>query len=130
MNTPYHWTPLIAAHTAAAVVALLIGAVMMALPKGTAVHRALGWGWVVLMASVALVSFGIHGEHYSWIHGLSVFTLLMLTLGVWHARRHRVRHHRKTMLGVYFGALVIAGLFTLLPSRLIGRALFSALGWH
>jgi uncharacterized membrane protein len=129
VTTPHQWNLLIAGHTAAATSALLVGAVLLARPKGTAVHRALGWGWVVLMAGVALVSFGIHGEHYSWIHGLSVFTLLMLGMGVWHARRHRVRHHRKTMLGVYFGALVIAGLFTLLPQRLIGHALWSALGW-
>jgi uncharacterized membrane protein len=90
----------------------------------------MGWTWVVLMGAVALVSFGIRRDGYSWIHGLSVFTLVMLVVGVRHARRHQVRHHRKTMLGIFFGALVITGFFTLLPGRLIGHSLFSALGWQ
>jgi uncharacterized membrane protein len=32
--------------------------------------------------------------------------------------------HRKTMLGLFFGALVVAGAFTLLPGRILGRAVF------
>jgi len=36
--------------------------------------------------------------------------------------------HRFNMLGLYFGALVVTGLFTLLPNRLIGRAVID--GWH
>lgn len=40
----------------------------------------------------------------------------------------QVRAHRKTMIGVFCGALVVTGLFTLLPGRLIGRVVFGALG--
>jgi uncharacterized membrane protein len=48
----------------------------------------------------------------------------MLPLGIYYARRHNVSGHRKTMLGLFFGALVIAGTFTLLPGRIMGRVLF------
>jgi uncharacterized membrane protein len=37
------------------------------------------------------------------------------TLGVWRAHRHRLADHRRIMISIFSGALVIAGLFTLLP---------------
>jgi uncharacterized membrane protein len=96
--------------------------------KGTRSHRALGYTWVGLMLLVALGSLLIHElrqwGNFSLIHLLSVFTLAMLPLGIYFARQHNVVGHRKTMLGLFFGALVIAGAFTLLPSRILGRMMF------
>jgi uncharacterized membrane protein len=129
MTHAYTWTPVIVAHTAAAVAALLLGAFSLLSRKGSPAHRRAGWLWVALMATVAGTSFAIFRERYSWIHALSVFSLVMLVLGVAHARAHRVRHHRGTMIGLYFGALVVTGLFTLLPHRLLGHALRSAWPW-
>jgi uncharacterized membrane protein len=78
---------------------------------------------------VAGISFAIRGPGgFSWIHGLSVFTLVALTSGVVAARAHRVKAHRQTMISLYVGALVITGLFTLLPGRLLGSALWGWLG--
>ncbi|NBU50967.1 MAG: DUF2306 domain-containing protein, partial [Betaproteobacteria bacterium] len=62
------------------------------------------------------------------IHGLSVFTLAMLALGVKAAREGRVRTHRNIMAGTYAWGLIVTGLFTLLPNRLLGHALWSTLG--
>ncbi len=124
MTTAYQWTPVIIVHAALAVASVGIGAVLLSGRKGTVPHRVLGWIWVLMMAGVAGVSFAIHREHYSWIHGLSVFTLIMLVVGVSHARRHRRAAHQWTMTSMYIGALIITGLFTLLPGRLIGSALW------
>lgn len=124
----YQWTPVIAAHAAMAGAALLVGAAVLARPKGTASHRALGWTWVVLMASVASISFAIRFNGFSWIHGLSVYTLFALAFGVMHARRRNIKAHRLTMISIFVGALLITGLFTLLPQRLIGQAVWGALG--
>lgn len=124
MANSYQWTTLIIAHTVAATSALLVGAVLLFRRKGDFSHRLMGWVWVGLMVLVALASFGIQRNGYSWIHALSIFALVMLVVGVLHARRHRVPHHEKTMKGIYLGALVVTGLFTLLPSRLIGSAIF------
>lgn len=48
----------------------------------------------------------------------------MLPLGVWYAHRHRVVDHRRVMIGLFSGALVIAGLFTLLPGRIMHAVVF------
>ena len=128
MSTTYQWTPVIAAHAAMAGAALLVGAAVLARPKGTASHRALGWTWVVLMAAVASSSFAIRYNGFSWIHGLSVFTLFALVFGVADARRRNIKAHRTTMISIFVGALLITGLFTLLPQRLIGQALRGVLG--
>lgn len=125
MTPAYTWTPLIVAHTAAATLALALGAFLLSRRKGSRAHRALGWLWVLLMAFVALASFGIQREGLSWIHALSVFTLCMLVVAVRWARRHRAERHGKTMKGLYIGALLVTGLFTLLPQRLIGHALWA-----
>ena len=80
------------------------------------------------MAAVAASSFWIHEIRLfgplSPIHLLSIFTLIMLVLAVLHARRHNVSGHRKAMMSIFFGALVIAGLFTFLPGRIMHAVVF------
>ena len=48
----------------------------------------------------------------------------MLGVGVWAARTGNVRRHKMTMIGIFFGALVIAGLFTFLPGRIMHAVVF------
>lgn len=115
-------------HAFAAMAAFALGAAQLAAPKGTVPHRTIGWIWVLLMVTVAMTSFWIHdlrvwGE-WSPIHLLSIFTLIMLPAAVIHAVRHRVADHRKAMLGLFTGALVIAGLFTSWPGRIMHAVLF------
>jgi uncharacterized membrane protein len=120
--------PAIALHAFAAMVAFVIALVQFAAPKGTQPHRTLGWIWVALMATVALSSFWIHQLRivgpWSPIHLLSIFTLLMLPYAVWKAHTHQVEGHRRAMLRLFSGALVIAGLFTLLPGRIMHAVVF------
>jgi uncharacterized membrane protein len=120
--------PAIPLHAFAAMTAFVLGAVQLAAPKGTLPHRTLGWIWIALMAIVAGSSFWIHQIRlvgpWSPIHLLSIFTLLMLPLGVWMAHRHRVADHRRIMILMFSGALVIAGLFTLLPGRIMHTVVF------
>jgi uncharacterized membrane protein len=120
--------PAIPLHAFAAMAAFVLGVVQLAAPKGTLPHRALGWTWVGLMAVVAASSFWIHQIRllgpWSPIHLLSIFTLAMLPFGVWMAHRHRVADHRRIMILMFSGALVIAGLFTLLPGRIMHAVVF------
>jgi uncharacterized membrane protein len=60
------------------------------------------------------------------IHFLSIFTLVMLPLAVWKAHSHQVAAHRRIMISLFLGALLIAGLFTLLPGRIIHKVVFGA----
>jgi uncharacterized membrane protein len=127
-------TPLLAApaviqvHAFAALGAFALGALQLAAPKGTIPHRTIGWIWAGLMLAVVVSSFFIHTIRlwgpFSPIHLLSIFTLAMLPLAVWRARQHDVRKHRRAMLGLFLGALVIAGIFTFLPGRIMHEVLF------
>lgn len=115
-------------HAFAAMSAFALGAVQLAAPKGTLPHRLFGWIWATLMLAVILSSFFIHTIRlwgpWSPIHLLSLFTLVTLPLALLYARRHDVRQHRRAMLGLFLGALVIAGAFTLLPGRIMHAVVF------
>ena len=115
-------------HAFAAMAAFVLGLVQFAAPKGTLPHRTLGWIWVLLMAGVAISSFWIHTIRlvgpFSSIHLLSIFTLIMVPLAVWRAHKHRVADHKRIMIMTFTGALVIAGLFTLVPGRIMNAVVF------
>jgi uncharacterized membrane protein len=123
------FTPIILVHMFAAFAALGLGSFIFLRRKGDAAHRDSGRLWVGLMLATALSSFWIRGNGgFSWIHGLSVFTLATLALGIWLAASGNIARHRLVMKNLYVGALVITGLFTLMPQRLLGRALWGAVG--
>jgi uncharacterized membrane protein len=121
-------TQAIQIHAFAAMTAFALGLVQFAAPKGTLPHRTLGWIWVTLMLAVSVTAFFIHqirlwGE-WSPIHLLAIFILTTLPLGVLAAHRHNVVGHRNAMIGIFVGALLIAGLFTLVPGRIMHAVVF------
>ena len=120
--------PAIQIHAFAAIAAFALGLVQLTAPKGTLPHRTLGYIWVALMVVVAGTSFWIHDLRvwgpWSPIHLLSIFTLAMLPFAVLHARKHRVTQHRNAMIAMFAGALLIAGLFTFLPGRIMHAVAF------
>jgi len=121
-------TPAIQIHAFAAMAAFLLGLIQLAAPKGTLPHRTLGWIWVTLMLVVSTTAFFIHQIRlwgpWSPIHLLAIFTLIMLPIAVVAARRHAITQHRRGMTGIFVGALIIAGLFTLLPGRIMHTVVF------
>lgn len=121
-------SPAIQIHAFAAMSAFALGAVQLAAPKGTLPHRTLGWIWALLMFTVAVTSFWIHEIRllgpWSPIHILSIVSLISLPLGLWYAHRHNVGGHKKTMISLYVGALIIAGIFTFMPGRIMYRVVF------
>jgi uncharacterized membrane protein len=80
------------------------------------------------MTVVSVSAFFIHQIRlwgpWSPIHLLAIFTLVMLPVAVWHARKHAVNRHRNNMVGIFFGALLIAGAFTFLPGRIMHAVAF------
>jgi uncharacterized membrane protein len=123
-------SPIIQIHAFAAMAALVIGAVQFSAPKGTLPHRTIGAVWVLLMLLVCISSFFIHTIRlwgpWSPIHLLSIFTLGSLPLAVLYAHRHDAAHHRLAMISIYTGGLVIAGLFTFVPGRIMHAVLFGS----
>ncbi|HXJ25558.1 MAG TPA: DUF2306 domain-containing protein [Streptosporangiaceae bacterium] len=94
-------------HASTASVALLLGAHnLIRRPRGDRRHLIVGRVWLACMYVTVLSSFAIqalHPGHFTWIHGLSVFTLVTLTIGLWAARTHRAAVHGQFMAGSYFG---------------------------
>ena len=120
--------PFIQIHALGAFLALGLGITQFARTKGTLSHRVIGWIWVLLLFSVALSSFWIHTIRqfagFSLIHLLSVLTLTGLPLAVLAARKGRITAHEKIMKSIFIYGLIVAGLFTLLPGRILGQVLF------
>lgn len=116
--------PAVQIHLIGVTAAILVGVVLLAGRKGRLTHRILGWTWVVAMGAVAVSSLFIrminHGQ-LSWIHLFTGWTLIALPLGVAFARTHRVKMHARMMTGLFVGGLMVAGLFTFIPGRLMWR---------
>lgn len=129
--TPLLEAPLpVQIHAFAAIAALLLGALVLFRRKGTALHKALGRVWAVLMLITAVSALFINEIRligpFSPIHIFSVVTFVGLAYGIGEIRRGNVRAHRATMQGLYFFALILAGAFTLLPGRRMHDVLFGA----
>ncbi len=121
-------SPVIRFHAAFAFAAIGVGAAQFMAPKGTLSHRTIGWTWATLMVLVAGTSLFIHTIRtwgpWSPIHLLSLFTLAVVPLAVLRARQHNIRAHRIAMISIYTLALIITGLFTLAPGRIMNRVVF------
>ena len=118
----------IPSHTVLALLSVLIGGIQLALAKGTSAHRWLGWVWVSLMTYVAISSFFISTiqtwRGFSPIHLLSAWTLFSLVVAVYHARAGNFHQHQSWMVALYVLALIVTGLFTLWPGRMMHEAVF------
>jgi uncharacterized membrane protein len=115
-------------HAAFAFAAIGLGGGQLLAKKGTLPHRTVGWAWAALMMLVAGSSLFIHTIRmwgpWSPIHLLSLFTLAVVPIAVWRARRHDIRGHRQAMIWIYALALVVTGLFTLAPGRIMNKVVF------
>ncbi|MEQ9315240.1 MAG: DUF2306 domain-containing protein [Henriciella sp.] len=121
-------TTAIQVHVVAAVMTLGIGIFLMCAPKGFRMHKTFGWAWVMSMALTAGSSFlitGIFQSSYSPIHALSAWTMIGLPFGIAAVKRRDIKKHRKTMTDMFVGGMVIAGLFSLLPGRMLFHVFFA-----
>lgn len=124
LNAPIY----VQVHACAAVVALLLGPFVILRNRRDRLHKVGGYIWVVAMACAAISSFWIMEFRvigpFSPIHGLSIYVLWSLYRGVSYAIARNIAAHRQTFRALYLQGLVLAGLFTLLPGRILNRMLF------
>jgi uncharacterized membrane protein len=124
-------TPLIAIHMTAALLAIATGPVALWARRGREqrprLHRAFGYAWVTLMLITAVSALFIRDfslpniAGYTPIHILVPVTLFGLFGAFWMLARGNVKGHRLIMQQLYIGACLVAGAFTLLPQRYLGR---------
>ncbi len=119
-------------HLATVIPAAALGLVQFILPKGTTLHRHLGRIYTALMMSTAVIALGIPAEfgprllnHFGGIHVFCLVVLVSLPMAIRHARRGELVSHVWAMVGVYVGAIGIAGSLTLLPGRLLHQWLIA-----
>jgi uncharacterized membrane protein len=116
-------------HVAAVLPSAVLGAYILLNRKGTPIHRLLGRIWMMLMAVTSLSSFFILGIDLVYgfgpIHLLSIFVLFNIWQAIASARARNIRLHKAAVKGMYFGGIVIAGLFTFIPGRLMNAVVFS-----
>ena len=127
-----HATPAIFIHLIFALCAFAVGAYQLISRKGTCRHRILGQIWVVMMFVIAVSSFWIRSVWpdsifwgFSPIHLLSIFVMMQVSRGLYFARNGEIAKHRRAMTYTYVGGLIIAGLFTLAPGRLLYQVFWS-----
>ena len=102
--------------------------------KGTKQHRILGRIWVTSLIIVSLTAIfiqAINPGQYSLIHLLIPWTIGSLIYSIWNIKKFKNTKierykfaHMYSMIGVYVGALLIAGAFTLMPGRFFHEILF------
>ena len=125
---------LIVTHITFALGAVPVGVYIFLTKKGTSRHKLAGRFWVALLTIVSMSAIpiqSINPGHYSLIHLLIPYTIGSLIYSIWNIRRFKVTRLRKyryahmySMIGVYVGALLIAGAFTLLPGRFLHGVVF------
>ena len=113
-------SPAIKIHLFTALLALVLGAVLMTVRKGRTFHRVAGWVWVSLVLTTAGATLFItslnHGR-WSLLHLFTGWVLLALPLAVIWAKRREVSRHRKTMMGLFYGGFAVNLLIALIPGR-------------
>jgi uncharacterized membrane protein len=130
-------TPVIAIHLSAALGALVLGPFALWTRRGhlsgqarqarPRLHRAAGYAWVTLMLATAVTAVFIRDfklpniAGYTPIHILVPVVLGSLFMAFRALLRGDVARHRSWMVRLYFSACIVAGAFTLLPSRYLGQ---------
>jgi len=115
-------------HVSTVIPCVPLGLYLLIAPKGTRMHKQLGKLWVALMVITATSTLFIHGGlHFSWIHIFVPFTYRASWLVVRKARAGDIAGHKKEIVSLFLGALMIPGIAAfLIPGRLMNVML---LGW-
>ena len=115
-------------HAIFAILAIPLSLLIFLKKKGTFLHKRLGWFWILCLVIVSISAVFIQTKpgQFSIIHLLIPFTLISLIYSIWNIKKFKetkkIKYrysHMYSMIGVYLGALITAGTFTLMPGRII-----------
>ncbi len=118
-------------HMATVLPCVVIGAMLLLLKKGKGFHKYFGIIYMILMFATALITLFMPAfvgprlfNHFGWIHSFSVLTIYSVPTAYRAIKKGNVKKHKSTMINLYFGAIIIAGAFTLVPGRYLHHFLF------
>lgn len=119
------------AHLYTVVPCFFIGTILLLISKGTSLHKILGRIYMPLMLITAFITLFIPAQvgpqlifHFGWIHSFSFLTLYTVPTAYLAIKKGNIKSHRRKMILLYFGAIIIAGGFTLAPGRYLYNLFF------
>lgn len=119
-------------HLATVVPCFVIGTALLLIKKGTRVHKNFGRIYMVLMLITASITLFMPAQvgprflnHFGWIHFFSFLTIYTVPTAYFAIKRGDVKSHKRKMVLLYFGAIVIAGGFTFFPGRYLHNLFFN-----
>jgi uncharacterized membrane protein len=127
--TPIAEAPLaIRIHLATIIPAFFLGTWLIFFSrKGARAHRAIGASYLVLMtitATAAIFIRQLHPGGFSFFHLFVLLTYWGVFSAIWNLRKKDIQGHKRAMVGLYVGGLLIAGGLTFLPGRMMYRLFF------
>lgn len=118
-------------HLSTIIPCVIIGTVLLLIKKGTPIHKKAGRVYMILMLFTAVITLFMPAKvgatflgHFGWIHLLSFLTIWTVPAAYTAIRKGNVKSHKQKMIILYFGAIIIAGAFTLMPGRYLNDLLF------
>lgn len=118
-------------HLYTVVPCVFIGGFLLIIKKGTGIHKRLGSIYMILMLFTAIVTLFMPAyvggrilNHFGWIHLFSFLTIWTVPTAYIAIKRGNIKAHKRKMILLYFGALIIAGAFTLMPGRYLHEVFF------
>lgn len=113
-------------HLATILPAFLIGTFLLLRRKGTPHHKMLGRTYLLLMIVTGLTTLFMPAHvgprflaHFGFIHALSLLVLFSAPTAYYAARHGDIKTHRRYMISLYVGGIIIAGALAFAPGRML-----------
>lgn len=119
-------------HLATVIPCFIIGTLLLLIKKGTKTHVYFGRVYMVLMLITAVITLFMPADvgptilnHFGWIHCFSFLTIYTVPTAYLAVKKGNIKVHKRKMILLYFGAIIIAGGFTFVPGRYLHTLLFT-----
>lgn len=120
------------AHLATVIPCVVLGPIAFILRKNTKAHKIVGRLYCFLMVSTAMFALFLPAHvgprifnHFGWIHSFCLLTFYSVTTAILAIRKGQVKKHKRKLIHLYIGAILIAGSFTFYPGRFMHQLLFN-----
>jgi uncharacterized membrane protein len=118
-------------HLSTVVPSFIIGTALLLMKKGTNIHKKAGITYMILMIVTAVITLFMPAQvgpqllnHFGWIHSFSFLTIYTVPTAYMAVKKGNIKAHKRKMILLYFGAIIIAGGFTFMPGRYLYQLFF------
>lgn len=119
-------------HLVTVIPCFIIGTVLLLIKKGTSFHKKAGRVYMILMLLTAAITLFMPAQvgprflnHFGWIHSFSFLTIYTVPTAYTAVKKGNIKAHKRKMILLYFGAIIIAGGFTFFPGRYLYELFFA-----